>query len=144
MNAVLSEAMIRVSHRLAMHLRVDDGFRPRNDRPMVTFTFDDLPKSAVTSGAKMLESHGARATFYVSGGEVGVDTPDWETGNANDVIGLHRRGDEIGCHTFSHQRACDLDDVTLADEIARNRNYFHSLDPSIGTKTFAYPFGYGS
>ena len=29
-------------------------------------------------------------------------------------------------------------------EIARNRDYFRALDPSIETETFAYPFGYGS
>ena len=79
MNAMWSEAKARVSHRLAMHLRVD-RFRLRNDNPMVSFTLDDLPKSAVTTGAGILEAHGARGTFYVSGGEVGVGTPDWAAG----------------------------------------------------------------
>ena len=65
-------------------------------------------------------------------------------GAAEDVIALHRRGHEIGCHTFSHQRACDLDDSSLAAEIARNRHYLRSLDPSIEIENFAYPFGYGS
>ncbi len=102
MNAMLSEARVKVSHRLAMHLHVD-RFRLRNTTPMVSFTFDDLPKTA-----------------------------------------LRRRGHEIGCHTFSHQRACDLDEASLADEIARNRDYFHALDPAIDIETFAYPFGYGS
>src|ERR1700754_815597 len=124
MNAMWSEARVKVSHRLAMHLRVGDGFRLRNDHPMVTFTFDDLPRSAVTTGAALLEAHGARGTFYISGGAVGIDTHDWEAGTDNDVIGLHRSGHEIGCHTFSHRRACDLDDATLGGEIARNRQYF--------------------
>ena len=144
MNAIWSEARVKVDHRLAMHLRVDDGFRLRNAHPIVTFTFDDLPKSAVTTGAEMVEAHGGRATFYISGGAVGIDTHDWEAGVADDVVNLHRRGHEIGCHTFSHQRACDLDDARLASEISRNRRYFQSLDPSIEPRTFAYPFGYGS
>ena len=143
MNAMWSEARVKVSHRLAMHLHVD-RFRLRNATPMVSFTFDDLPKSAVTTGADLLEAHGARGTFYVSGGLVGLSTPDWAAGDADDVLALHRRGHEIGCHTFSHQRACDLDAASLAAEIARNRGYFRSLDPSIETETFAYPFGYGS
>ena len=50
---MLSEARAKVGHRLAMHLRVD-LFRLRNSTPMVSFTFDDLPKSAVTTGAGML------------------------------------------------------------------------------------------
>src|SRR3954469_22956024 len=106
MNAMLSEARVRVGHRLAMHLHVD-RFRLRNATPMVSFTFDDLPKSAVTTGADLLEAHGARGTFYISGALVGVETPDWVAGDAADVLSLYNLGHEIGCHTFSHRRACD-------------------------------------
>ncbi|WP_065753541.1 polysaccharide deacetylase family protein [Bradyrhizobium paxllaeri] len=140
---MLSEARAKVGHRLAMHLRVD-LFRLRNSTPMVSFTFDDLPKSAVTTGAAMLEAHGARGTFYVSGSLVSADGPGWVAGDADDVVSLHRRGHEIGCHTFSHQRACDLDEAGMQQEIARNRDYLHALDPSIRIGSFAYPFGYGS
>jgi peptidoglycan/xylan/chitin deacetylase (PgdA/CDA1 family) len=143
MNAMWSEARVKVSHRLAMHLHVD-LFRLRNATPMVSFTFDDLPKSAVTTGAGLLEARGARGTFYVSGGLVSVGTSQWETGDSSDVLALHRNGHEIGCHTFSHQRACDLDETSLTEEIARNRNYFRALDPGIEIAAFAYPFGYGS
>lgn len=126
-----------------MHLHVE-LFKLRNTTPMVSFTFDDLPKSAVTTGAGMLEASGARGTFYVSGGLVGAETADWQAGDADDVLSLHRRGHEIGCHTFSHLRACDLDGASLTEEIARNREYFRALDPSMKIETFAYPFGYGS
>jgi peptidoglycan/xylan/chitin deacetylase (PgdA/CDA1 family) len=34
---------------------------------MVSFTFDDVPKSAATVGATILEEYGGRATFYVAG-----------------------------------------------------------------------------
>jgi len=53
----------------------------------------------------------------------------------NDVVSLRRRGHEIGCHTFSHLRVCDLDQASLAGEIARNRDYFHALDPAIEIDT---------
>lgn len=143
MNALWSEAKVKVSHRLAMHVQVE-RFRLSNAAPMVTFTFDDLPRSAATLGADILESYGARGTFYVSGGLVGLDARFWSTGSADDVVSLHRRGHEVGCHTFSHRRACDLDEGSLAAEIARNRTYLHSLDPTMPVETFAYPFGYGS
>ena len=143
MNAMWSDARVKVDHRLAMHLRVD-RVQLRNATPMVSFTFDDLPKSAATTGADLLEAHGARGTFYVSGGLVDIGTEDWIAGDGNDVRSLRRRGHEIGCHTFSHLRVCDLDEAALAGEIARNRDYFHALDPSIEIETFAYPFGYGS
>jgi len=143
MNAMWSEAKARVSHRLATHLRVDP-FRMRNDTPMVTFTFDDLPKSAATTGARILEAHDARGTFYISGELVGTTSPQWAFVDAADVVALHAQGHEIGCHTFSHKRACDLDATSLSLEIERNRSYFRSLDRSIEVENFAYPFGYGS
>ncbi|MGY3620754.1 polysaccharide deacetylase family protein [Bradyrhizobium sp. USDA 10063] len=143
MHALWSEAVVKLSHRLAMHLPVG-RVRLRNATPMVSFTFDDLPKSAVTSGADLLEAHGAHGTFYVSGGLVGVDTANWRSGDDDDVLSLHRRGHEIGCHTFSHRRTSDLDESSLAGDIACNRRYFDLLDPSMQIETFAYPFGYGS
>jgi len=65
MNTLWSKARVKVRHRMAMHLHVE-RFRLRNTTPMVSFTLDDLPKSAVTAGADILEAHGARGTFYVS------------------------------------------------------------------------------
>jgi hypothetical protein len=43
MSATWSEAKAKVSHRLAMYLRVD-SFRLLNKTPMVSFTFDDIPE----------------------------------------------------------------------------------------------------
>jgi hypothetical protein len=62
MNAIWSEAKVKASHRMAMHLRVDQ-FRLVNQTPMVSFTFDDVPKSAATSGARILEAHDAREPY---------------------------------------------------------------------------------
>src|SRR4051794_2067392 len=101
MNAMWSLAKTKVSHGLATHVPVE-SFRLRNKTPMVSFTFDDIPKSAATTGAAILEDHGARGTFYVSGGLVGTKSPDWTVAEPEDVVALHRRGHEIGCHTFSH------------------------------------------
>jgi peptidoglycan/xylan/chitin deacetylase (PgdA/CDA1 family) len=143
MNAMWSEAKARVSHRLATHLRLDP-FRLRNDTPMVTFTFDDLPKSAATTGARILSGYDARGTFYISGELVGSTSPQWDFVDAADIVALHAQGHEIGCHTFSHKRACDLDAASLRLEVERNRRYFKSLVPSIEVENFAYPFGYGS
>jgi peptidoglycan/xylan/chitin deacetylase (PgdA/CDA1 family) len=137
------EARARFSHRMAMHLRVEP-FRLRNETPMVSFTFDDVPKSAATVGAAILEAHDAHGTFYVIGSQVGTSSPLWDMVDGEDVVALHRRGHEIACHTFSHRRACDLDAETLNAEIARNQEYLRSLDASIRIENFAYPFGYGS
>jgi peptidoglycan/xylan/chitin deacetylase (PgdA/CDA1 family) len=143
MNAMWSEARARMSHRLAMHMRIEP-FRLRNETPMVSFTFDDIPKSAATVGAAILEEHDALGTFYVIGGQVGTSSALWDMVDGEDIIALHRKGHEIACHTFSHKRACDLDAETLNAEIEHNQQYLRTLDPSIQIENFAYPFGYGS
>ena len=126
-----------------MHMHVEP-FRLRNATPMVSFTFDDVPKSAATVGAAILEAHDVRGTFYVIGSQVGTSSPLWDMVDGEDVVALHRRGHEIACHTFSHKRACDLDAGTLNAEIEHNQRYLRSLDSSIRIENFAYPFGYGS
>jgi peptidoglycan/xylan/chitin deacetylase (PgdA/CDA1 family) len=144
MNALWTTANAKVSHRLAKHFRAQP-LRLRNQAPMVSFTFDDIPKSAATIGAGILEHHGVRGTFYVSGGLVGsTSSPHWAAADVPDIVGLHRRGHEIGCHTFSHRRTCDLDAASLTAEIEQNRRYLHAVNPFIKIENFAYPFGCGS
>jgi peptidoglycan/xylan/chitin deacetylase (PgdA/CDA1 family) len=139
----MSEARARFSHRMAMHLRVEP-FRMRNATPMVSFTFDDVPKSAATVGAEILKAHDAHGTFYVIGSQVGTSSPLWDMVDGDDIVALHRQGHEIACHTYSHKRACDIDAETLSAEIGRNQQYLRTLDSSIRIENFAYPFGYGS
>ena len=133
----------RVSNRLAWHL----GIAPlqlSGTGPMVSFTFDDVPKSAATIGAPLLEQYDARGTFYVAGGLVDQWSGHWVGAGADDIVGLHRGGHELACHTFSHTRAVALDSAALAMEMESNRRYFLSLDPSIRLENFAYPYGLGS
>ena len=133
----------RVSNRMARHFCVAP-FRLRNNRPIVSFTFDDTPKSAATVGVPILDAYHARATFYVAGGLVDQWSGHWTGISADEIVELHRRGHEIACHTFSHARATDLDATALAAEIEDNRRYLLALDPSIRVENFAYPYGVGS
>ena len=111
---------------------------------MVSFTFDDVPKSAATVGAPMLEEYGARGTFYVSGGLTDQWSGHWIGASADDIVGLHRNGHEVACHTFSHLRTSDLDASAMTAETQNNRRFLLALDPSIKIENFAYPYGFGS
>jgi peptidoglycan/xylan/chitin deacetylase (PgdA/CDA1 family) len=139
----MSDARARFSHRMAMHLRVEP-FRLRNAMPMVSFTFDDVPKSAATVGAAVLDAHGVHGTFYVIGSQVGASSPLWDMVDGEDIVALHRHGHEIACHTFSHLRVIDLDAAEMTAEIERSRQYFSAIDPSIKIENFAYPYGAGA
>jgi peptidoglycan/xylan/chitin deacetylase (PgdA/CDA1 family) len=133
----------RVSNRLARHLR-RAPFQLSNTSPMVSFTFDDVPKSAATVGAPMLEEYNARGTFYIAGGLVDQWSGHWTGASADDIAGLHRRGHELACHTFSHTSAIDLDAAAMTAEMEDNRRYLLALDSSIKIENFAYPYGLGS
>jgi peptidoglycan/xylan/chitin deacetylase (PgdA/CDA1 family) len=133
----------RVDNRLSRHFRATP-FKLRNQRAMVSFTFDDFPESAATAGAPILDQYDAKATFYVAGDLVDKRGEYWQGVHADAIVELHRRGHEIGCHTFSHRATTDLNATHLAAEIEQNRRYLLGLDPSIRIDNFAYPFGLGS
>jgi peptidoglycan/xylan/chitin deacetylase (PgdA/CDA1 family) len=130
----------RLSNRLARHLFAAP-LRLKGGRPMVSFTFDDIPMSAATIGAPMLEECGGRGTFYVAGGLVNQRNNQCEGIDPGGIVKLRRAGHEIACHTFSHRRAIDLDAAAMAAEIERNRHYLEGLDTSIKLENFAYPYG---
>jgi peptidoglycan/xylan/chitin deacetylase (PgdA/CDA1 family) len=111
---------------------------------MVSFTFDDAPVSAATTGADMIEEYGARGTFYVAGGLADTWSGNWTVIGAEHIAGLHRRGHEIACHTFAHARTTDLTAAAMAAEIESNRRYLLAVDSSIRIENFAYPYGTGS
>jgi peptidoglycan/xylan/chitin deacetylase (PgdA/CDA1 family) len=143
MRQMWSYLKARVGNKLARHLRVAP-VKLNNDRPMVSFTFDDAPISAVTCGAAMLEEYGARGTFYIAGGLVDAWSGHWTGLSGYDIVGLHRRGHEIACHTFSHARSTDLTEAAMEAELRNNRSYLLGLDSSIRIENFAYPYGTGS
>ncbi len=45
------------------------------ERPVLSITFDDFPVSAAKEGARILESHGARGTYYASAGMSATNGP---------------------------------------------------------------------
>lgn len=142
MGSGLSALKARVSNRLARDF-LRTPLHLRADQPMVSITFDDVPESAATVGAPMLEDHGGRGTFYVSGGLLDRWSDDWnENGaTAEQIVALHRNGHEIGCHTFAHRAVGACDAAALDTEIATNRSFLQSLDACITLDNFAYPYG---
>jgi peptidoglycan/xylan/chitin deacetylase (PgdA/CDA1 family) len=110
-------------------------------RPIVSFTFDDFPRSAILNGAKILERHGARGTFYGAGSYCDQSVEGVVQYSAQDLPQLVRSGHEIGCHTFNHRRVSTLSKNALLAEIELNRTFFARHLPALKMKTFAYPFG---
>jgi peptidoglycan/xylan/chitin deacetylase (PgdA/CDA1 family) len=133
----------RLARRAAKHL-YGRPVTMVNDQPIVSITFDDCPRSAVTTGAAILERHGARGTFYVCGSLAGRT---WENGPQyleSDLKRLTAAGHEIGCHTFSHRDCTTLDRASFSNELDSNRAFLARHMPGNPSETFAYPYGSAS
>ena len=109
-------------------------------RPMVSFSFDDVPLTAARTGAAVLEARGARGTFYVCGGLVGLGSPMGDLAEEDDIRALAARGHEIACHTYTHRDCGRLAGDALEAELARNAAALERWGVPPPT-TFAYPYG---
>jgi len=105
---------------------------------MVSFTFDDVRKRSHhrRSVAGAIRRAG---DLLCRGSLVDQWSGHWVGAGADDIVGLHRGGHELACHTFSHTRAVALDSAALAMEMESNRRYFLSLDPRSGWRISPIP-----
>jgi peptidoglycan/xylan/chitin deacetylase (PgdA/CDA1 family) len=113
----------------------------RNATALVSFTFDDVPETAFTNGAAILEQYGVRGTFYIAAGTCGKAEADWRVISRDQIRALHRHCHEIGCHTFSHARVDMLDSESMEEECRRNANSLRDLCPDLRLTNFCYPYG---
>ena len=111
------------------------------DVPIVTFTFDDFPKNAGTSGAAIVESFEGRATFYTAMGLCGIENRLGTQFDLEDLFSLAERGHEIGNHTFSHLSARKCRFAELLNDVHRCEAAFQSARIPGWTRNFAYPYG---
>ena len=141
--APIDQIASRLTNRL-IRVRPWQVIQIPTQEAIVSFTFDDVPDSALSAGAAILEAHGVRGTFYISGGLEGRVEPDRTLIDAAGCKELAARGHEIGCHTYSHQDLRHVDRSFLRADLARNERYLNALDPRPGRRNFAYPYSSGS
>jgi peptidoglycan/xylan/chitin deacetylase (PgdA/CDA1 family) len=108
---------------------------------VVSFTFDDFPKSALSLGGAILEGHRIRGTYYTAAGVAGGDGELGPIFDADDAEAAHRRGHEIACHTFRHLDCGDSDTATLLADIDENATALSDLTGGYRPANFAFPFG---
>tara|TARA_R110000868_G_scaffold50376_3_gene160975 strand:- start:4972 stop:5739 length:768 start_codon:yes stop_codon:yes gene_type:complete len=111
------------------------------DHAIVSFSFDDFPKSAALSGAAILENHGWRGTYYASAGYAGTCTHHGAMFDAGDLQRLVAAGHEIGCHTHTHIDGSRVGADALLADIERNHQALRALGYDGKLDSFAYPYG---
>jgi|SRR5882724_8585628 len=113
---------------------------PINTRvPLISFSFDDFPRSALLTGGAILRRFGLRGTYYVSFGLMGKQAPTGSMFLGEDLRALFEHGHELGCHTFDHYDSWSTETSLFEGSIIDNRRALSDVWPGASFKTFSYP-----
>ncbi len=113
-----------------------------NERPLISFTFDDFPRSAWREGGKILGQHDLRATYYVCLGLLAQKIETGEIAHASDLPVLMAAGHELGCHTYSHEHSWNTPPEKFVEAVRRNRVRLQELSPGSAFRSFSFPISY--
>lgn len=111
------------------------------ENTIITFTFDDFPRSAARYGAEILERYDARGAYYACTGYMGGKGPGGDYYTAEDLIGLSRRGHEIAAHSHRHINCAENRPQDALSDIETNLDAFSTVGLSRPPAHFAYPYG---
>jgi peptidoglycan/xylan/chitin deacetylase (PgdA/CDA1 family) len=138
--ALFSRKVNGIEVRLTRNIKAR-ALDTRLAEPVVSFCFDDFPRSAVIEGARMLRERGWTGSFYAAGSFCGREVEGIDYFTKDDLGQLHEEGHEIGCHTFSHLRLAHQRAEPILDDLERNRDFLAGILPDHRSSSFAYPFG---
>jgi peptidoglycan/xylan/chitin deacetylase (PgdA/CDA1 family) len=108
---------------------------------VVSFTFDDFPRSAWINGGAIREKYDRRGTYYTAMGLADTANNLGPMFALDDLRAAHAQGHEIACHTFSHRDCARVPAAEIAAEIDQNADALSQLLGGGVVTNFAYPFG---
>ena len=107
--------------------------------PLISFTFDDFPRSALLTGGEILKSVGAAGTYYTALGLLGKDSPSGRICVLDDLKKALDEGHELGCHTYSHCDSWNTDPKEYERSILQNQRILTELIPGAKFESFSFP-----
>lgn len=114
----------------------------KTEVPLISFTFDDFPRSAFLEGGSILSSYGVRATYYVALSLMGTQSDLGPMFLPEDLKELGLLGHELGCHTFRHCHSWNTPADIYEEAILKNQKTLNEIMPGASFKTFAYPISW--
>jgi peptidoglycan/xylan/chitin deacetylase (PgdA/CDA1 family) len=111
----------------------------RAEQSLVSFTFDDFPRTALLNGGAILKRYHACGTFYTALGLLGENSVSGQLFILDDLKRALDDGHELGCHTFSHQDSWHTDPKVFEESIVRNQVALSEIAPKVQFKSFSYP-----
>jgi peptidoglycan/xylan/chitin deacetylase (PgdA/CDA1 family) len=107
--------------------------------PIVSFTFDDFPRTALFSGGEILRHYRAAGTYYVALGLLGKESPSGPICTAEDLHDALRQGHELGCHTYGHCHSWNTGRREFAQNVLMNREALEQIVPHAKFRSLSYP-----
>ena len=115
--------------------------RLREIGPLVTFTFDDFPRTAYSIGGAILKSFGACGTYYTSLGLMNTTDSTGDQFHLDDLHGLVGDGHELASHTCHHVSSRSLSSAAFVQEVLEGKEGIRRVAGLKVSNNFAYPFG---
>jgi peptidoglycan/xylan/chitin deacetylase (PgdA/CDA1 family) len=110
--------------------------------PVVSFTFDDFPRSALEMGGNILKAYGSCGTYYAAMGLMGGVGQLGEYFCLEDLKRLLADGHELGSHTFSHVSCRKTTFPAFEADAQKGREAIINFTGRPEAHQFAYPFGH--
>lgn len=115
-------------------------FSVNRAKPVISFSFDDFPVSAIKGAGEILTQHGMTATYFVASGLISQNVDGIDICAESDIRDAFDEGHEIGCHTFGHLDCQNISDNELKQDLEENSRQIEKI-VGIAPSSFAYPFG---
>jgi peptidoglycan/xylan/chitin deacetylase (PgdA/CDA1 family) len=112
-----------------------------NCGPIVSFCFDDFPRSAYATGGTILKSFGVQGTYYAAIGLMNTANHLGELFCRDDLASLVADGHELASHTFSHVSCRSVSTPTFLSEVEKGRKAIEYLTGRPDSGNFAFPYG---
>jgi peptidoglycan/xylan/chitin deacetylase (PgdA/CDA1 family) len=109
--------------------------------PIVSFCFDDFPRTALTVGGPILKRFGVAGTYYAAVGLMNTTNHLGEQFHREDLDAVLADGHELASHTFSHISCQSTSPATFLADIQKGRHAIEQLTGKADSGNFAFPFG---
>jgi peptidoglycan/xylan/chitin deacetylase (PgdA/CDA1 family) len=111
------------------------------DRPLISFSFDDFPRTALTVGGSILQDAGIRATYYTAPGLMDTTNDLGPQFRREDLLDLLAAGHELASHTYSHATARSTGLDNYVHEVEKGYQTLAEILGLNASRQFAYPKG---
>jgi len=141
----LSQLSLRMRNRGQRLASESFGRTPvklHNREPLISFSFDDYPRSALHVGGTVLEEAGVRGTYYVALSLMDTEIPAGPAFTLDDLLATVERGHELGCHTYAHCHAWSTDARTFEASVIENACVLQRHLPGRKFTSLSYPIAW--